>query len=353
MADIFISYKKEDAGRVVRIVEGLRAEGFTVWWDHGIAPGNQWDQAIQRELDASKVVVAVWSDQSISAPWVKEEAGVGKSRGALVPVRIDDVNPPLGFGLIQFADLIDWDGDIEDPHWDFFIESIRAVMDGKPIPGLEKPARKRKMSFVPVAAMLALAVLGTGGILAWNILGSVDSISYDRANSDGTVTTSTISRSTVPSQPSEGEEALFRKAHESRLKTDYQDVIRNFPQGYYARQIREEIFPLCKNEQRPAWIEQRTGQQIAASSAETIVGDSELFATQEAACDRAHENFISRVEDLCSTFAATPTTRNDQLNYTLDECDCREVPGGWFCNTLSAYNCTWEAESVEFIEVCE
>ena len=27
MADIFISYKKEDAGRVVRIVEGLRKEG--------------------------------------------------------------------------------------------------------------------------------------------------------------------------------------------------------------------------------------------------------------------------------------------------------------------------------------
>ncbi|MEM6625797.1 MAG: TIR domain-containing protein, partial [Pseudomonadota bacterium] len=47
MADIFVSYKKEDAGRVVRIVEGLRAEGLSVWWDHGIAPGSQWDQTIQ------------------------------------------------------------------------------------------------------------------------------------------------------------------------------------------------------------------------------------------------------------------------------------------------------------------
>jgi len=34
MADIFISYKKEDAGRVIRMVEALRAEGFDVWWDH-------------------------------------------------------------------------------------------------------------------------------------------------------------------------------------------------------------------------------------------------------------------------------------------------------------------------------
>ena len=39
MADIFISYKKEDAGRVIRMVEALRAEGFDVWWDHGIKAG--------------------------------------------------------------------------------------------------------------------------------------------------------------------------------------------------------------------------------------------------------------------------------------------------------------------------
>ncbi|MCI4643836.1 MAG: toll/interleukin-1 receptor domain-containing protein [Hyphomonadaceae bacterium] len=353
MADIFISYKKEDAGRVVRIVEGLRAEGFTVWWDHGIAPGNQWDQTIQRELDASKVVVAVWSEDSVSAPWVKEEAGVGKSRGALVPVRIDDVNPPLGFGLIQFADLIDWDGDIEDGHWDFFIESIRAVMDGKPIAGLEKPARKRRMSFVPIVAVLGLAVLGVGGILAWNMLSSVDSVSYDRANSDGTVTTSTISRSTAPSEPGEAEEAMFLKAQGSALKTDYQDVLRSFPQGYYARRIREEIFPLCRNEQREIWARQQTGQMLrGVTTLENAAGEAITYASADEACASAKSNVEYDANRYCNGFTASADARNPEVAMTWVDCVCEEAGGSWWCLVDPTYSCVWEYKSFEFVEVC-
>ena len=93
MADIFISYKKEDAGRVIRMVEALRAEGFDVWWDHGIKAGSEWDRSIHKELYSAKVVIAIWSEASVAAPWVKEEATVGKNRGVLVPARIDDVLP--------------------------------------------------------------------------------------------------------------------------------------------------------------------------------------------------------------------------------------------------------------------
>ena len=62
MADIFISYKKEDAGRVIRMVEALRADGFDVWWDHGIKAGSEWDRSIHKELYAAKVVIAIWSN---------------------------------------------------------------------------------------------------------------------------------------------------------------------------------------------------------------------------------------------------------------------------------------------------
>src|SRR5688572_6177149 len=97
MADIFISYKKEDAGRVIRLVEALRAEGFSVWWDHGIQAGSEWDKSIREELYGAKIVIAIWSNASVNAPWVKEEATVGKTRGVLLPVKIDEVDPPLGF----------------------------------------------------------------------------------------------------------------------------------------------------------------------------------------------------------------------------------------------------------------
>ena len=128
MADIFISYKKEDAGRVIRMVEALRAEGFDVWWDHGIKAGTEWDRSIHKELYAAKVVIAIWSNASVAAPWVKEEATVGKSRGVLVPARIDDVDPPLGFMMIQAADLVDWTATASDPRWAHFLEAVRGIL---------------------------------------------------------------------------------------------------------------------------------------------------------------------------------------------------------------------------------
>ncbi|MGH9202506.1 MAG: hypothetical protein ACRD2A_14880, partial [Vicinamibacterales bacterium] len=40
-----------------------------------------------------------------------DEAGRALRRGALIPVRIDAVDVPLGFGQQDYTDLIDWDGD--------------------------------------------------------------------------------------------------------------------------------------------------------------------------------------------------------------------------------------------------
>ena len=142
MADIFISYKKEDAGRVIRMVEALRAEGFDVWWDHGIKAGTEWDRSIHKELYAAKVVIAIWSNASVAAPWVKEEATVGKSRGVLVPARIDDVDPPLGFMMIQAADLVDWHGDRADPRWAHFLDAVRGILTGGA--GLSTSSRPRR-----------------------------------------------------------------------------------------------------------------------------------------------------------------------------------------------------------------
>ncbi|MEO0983775.1 MAG: toll/interleukin-1 receptor domain-containing protein [Pseudomonadota bacterium] len=343
MADIFISYKKEDAGRVVRIVEGLRQEGFSVWWDHGIAPGSQWDQTIQRELNDAKCVVAVWSELSISAPWVKEEAGVGKSRNALVPIRIDDVEPPLGFGLIQAADLWDWDGDIEDPHWDFFIESIRAVMTGEPVKGLEKPAKRRRLNFGLVAGVLAALIIAAGvGLWAGGFL-------------NGTSITSTTTIGGGPAEPTEAEEALFAKAQESRLKTDYQDYIRSFPQGFYAKRVREEILPVCEGETRKVWQPNPVpiGQMFRASSeVNPLESDSILHPTEDAACAQAKANYEDQADRYCRTIAASQETRNINVAINHADCDCQQSAGQYFCFVDSNYSCSYEVNMDTFVEVC-
>src|SRR5947209_18358409 len=175
MADIFISYKKEDAGRVIRMVEALRAEGFDVWWDHGIKAGSEWDRSIHKELYSAKVVIAIWSKASVAAPWVKEEATVGKNRGVLVPVRIDDVDPPLGFMMIQAADLVGWRGDRTDQRWAFFLEAVQGIVRGgaglststTPVEAAlhRKKSARNPMVLLGIAGAALLVAAGVGGFL--------------------------------------------------------------------------------------------------------------------------------------------------------------------------------------------
>lgn len=338
--------KKEDAGRVVRIVEGLRAEGFTVWWDHGIAPGAQWDQTIQQELSAAKMVVAVWSELSVNAPWVKEEAGVGKNKGALLPVRIDEVEPPLGFGLIQMANLIDWDSDRDDPHWEHFLAAVKSVMSGKLITGLERPVkRKSKLSVLLTSLLTGALVIGGGTYLVMTLKGGKVSMT------DGN---NASSSSNTPAKSSESEEAMFQKASGSRLKTDYQDYIRSFPQGVYARRVREEILPLCQGETRRVWDKMKPfGQwQRAISDLELPNGDPIVYTTVEAACTSAKKNFESQVDKQCRNIMSASSGRNRQLGIEWVDCECQEVPGSWWCQNDSTYSCTFEYKVEKYVEVC-
>ena len=349
MADIFVSYKKEDAGRVVRIVEGLREAGFSVWWDHGIAPGSQWDQTIQKELNEAKMVVAVWSELSISAPWVKEEAGVGKARGKLLPVRIDDVEPPLGFGLIQMAGLIDWDGDQDDPRWEHFLAAVKATLSGEPVEGLERPV-KRKSQFVKMLPILALfALLAGAGAFVLMKLDSIMGVSVDY--NDGT--SSEYARG-GNAKPTEAETKLFDKAKASMLKTDYQDYLRAYPQGFYSKKIREEILTLCKGEMRPTTERiQPFGQwQRAISDFEAPDGTKITWSNPEDACENAKRNFKTQVDSQCRAIASASKGSEVELNIEWADCECKDVQGNWWCQNDSTYSCSYEFEKEIYVEIC-
>jgi hypothetical protein len=103
MTDIFISYKREDHARVEALAQDLKAEGFEVWWDTDLAIGTNYSKSISQELETAKAVVVVWTKSSVSSDWVQEEATRGKQRKVLVPVRLGEVEPPIGFGMFQTA----------------------------------------------------------------------------------------------------------------------------------------------------------------------------------------------------------------------------------------------------------
>ena len=128
MADIFISYAREDRTRVQPLAAALSAHGWTVWWDRQIQAGKSFDQVIADALAGARCVLAVWSRDSVTSDWVREEADEGRRRGILFPLLIDDVRPPLGFGRIQTIELKQWDGDQSSDAFRTLLSDITALL---------------------------------------------------------------------------------------------------------------------------------------------------------------------------------------------------------------------------------
>ena len=129
MSDVFVSYKAEDRARVCPLVEALEAEGLSVWWDAHIGGGDEWRDSIQQHLDEAKCVIVVWSKRSIGPEghFVRDEATRAQRRHAYLPVRIDKVDPPLGFGETQAIPMIGWKGDRSDPRYQAVLAAARAI----------------------------------------------------------------------------------------------------------------------------------------------------------------------------------------------------------------------------------
>ena len=129
MSDIFISYASEDRAKAKVLAGTLECQGWLVWWDREILPGERFQQIIKEALDEAKCIIVLWSKWSVDSDWVLDEAAEGKRRRILVPALIDDVEIPLGFRGIQTARLIDWDGKSPHPEFDKLLEALCAILE--------------------------------------------------------------------------------------------------------------------------------------------------------------------------------------------------------------------------------
>ena len=111
MADIFISYAREDAETARLLAGQLEAQGRSVFWDRRIPAGRRFAEFIGEQLDTAKCVITLWSHAAVASNWVQEEADEAIKRRILIPAFIEAVEPPLGFRRIQAADLVDWHGE--------------------------------------------------------------------------------------------------------------------------------------------------------------------------------------------------------------------------------------------------
>jgi hypothetical protein len=110
-----------------------------VFWDRNISTGLIWRDYIGKALDTAKCVIVVWSRYSVTSDFVHEEADDGRERKILIPIRIDDVRPPLGFRSIQHEDLTDWRGELDHPGARSLIKAIESIA-GKPQNSATEPS---------------------------------------------------------------------------------------------------------------------------------------------------------------------------------------------------------------------
>jgi TolB-like protein/tetratricopeptide (TPR) repeat protein len=166
--NIFVSYSREDRGKVIPLIHALEKAGLTVWWDGLLEAGTVFLQTTEQALEQADAVFVVWTKASIKSHWVRDEATSGRDSGRLVPVTFDGSLPPLGFGQYQVADLSTWRGNAESKEIQEVIQSIRSMI-GQPISaGNVANSSSRKTMLTRRGALAAGSVtLVAGSIWAW------------------------------------------------------------------------------------------------------------------------------------------------------------------------------------------
>jgi hypothetical protein len=110
MAKVFISYASPDRDLAQSLAEKLVGAGHSVWWDHGLASGDNFRKRILQELAQADKVVVIWTKRSIESEWVVSEASRAAALNKLVPLKepdidLHDIPPPFD---TYHTDLVIW-----------------------------------------------------------------------------------------------------------------------------------------------------------------------------------------------------------------------------------------------------
>jgi hypothetical protein len=152
------------------LAHALESEGFSVWWDPELPIGQNYTSSIRAALNEARAVIPVWTALSAQSEWVQEEATHGKRRGVLFPVRLDEVDPPIGFSMVETVDLIGWpEGDSGREEWSRLLEQLRAKLRGVAPPvstGGQVAVKERRGLWQLVGNRMGTVAVGAAVLLA-------------------------------------------------------------------------------------------------------------------------------------------------------------------------------------------
>ncbi|WP_294123047.1 TIR domain-containing protein [Sphingomonas sp.] len=155
MADVFVSYAREDEPQSKLVTDALRKGGRSVWRDEDLPAHRPYADVIQERLRSAKAVVVLWSSDACKSQWVRAEADEARSAGTLVQATLDGSIPPLPFNQIQCADLKDWKGNGKTPGWQKLVASVEALAGSseKPSANMRQAGRAVSVCVLPFQNM--------------------------------------------------------------------------------------------------------------------------------------------------------------------------------------------------------
>ena len=177
MASVFLSYDREDSERARLVALALERAGHAVWWDLHIRGGEQYTKVIDEALKAADAVVVLWSQFSVESAWVRDEAAAGRDASRLVPVSLDETDPPLGFRQFQTIDLSRWKGRGKPAELKTLLADVDAMSrtcaapegTAVPCPAVQSKPILAHVRTWPIVAAMLIVLLGAV-ILSWRLL---------------------------------------------------------------------------------------------------------------------------------------------------------------------------------------
>jgi hypothetical protein len=100
VADVFISYAREDRAMASELAAFLEGKGFDVWWDAELLGSDDFHDVIQAALSRAKAAIVLWSKNSVKSRFVRDEARFALHYDKLVATKTPDVDVfeiPFGF----------------------------------------------------------------------------------------------------------------------------------------------------------------------------------------------------------------------------------------------------------------